>query len=329
MRRAASRRPATFVAACARPDVPGRRRGATVAPDPPQEPAPIVTPPPDPPRQRPAAPAALRGAAAPPPLPAARRSPAGIAPDGGARSLGGIWFPASGFLSLLLRDGRGVETEVAMVGARGLADVQGLGDPPGRGPLAAHGAATGRPRRSLASRQLAGRDRGRPPALSDVLRIASRALFAQTAATRARRRPRPRGRAPRPLAPDGARPQSRATRCTSPTTGRPPCWACAARGCPRRCTGSRGTGSSEPIAGGSASWTGPGLIAATNGLYALGEPRASTPPARAGGPGAQGHLVGPPPGALSSRSTPAPGRPRGARPRPIAASPGHASRGGR
>ena len=201
--------------------------------------------------------------------------------DGGARSLGGIWFPASGFLSLLLRDGRGVETEVAMVGREGVADVQGLGDRPGgvRWRLMAQqrGAA-----QVVASRQLPAAIEV-APALSDLLRIASRALFAQTAATaHAAARGRVVERLARWLLMAHDRVEGDALHLTHDRAA--------------TMLGVRRAGVSEALhrlegdrlvrahRGRVRILDRAGLIAAANGLYAPGEPRASTPPARAAGP---------------------------------------------
>ena len=48
-------------------------------------------------------------------------------------TLRGFWFPESGFISVLIRDRREVETEVAMVGREGAIDVQAPGPAEGRG----------------------------------------------------------------------------------------------------------------------------------------------------------------------------------------------------
>lgn len=99
----------------------------------------------------------------------------------GRAELGVVWFPEAGFLSVLLRDGCGGETEVAMVGREGAVGVGGPeGGPGGAGWRlvaqqwgVAHVLA---PERLSAAAAAA-------PALPDALGLASAELLAQMAAT--------------------------------------------------------------------------------------------------------------------------------------------------
>lgn len=201
--------------------------------------------------------------------------------DGGARSLGGIWFPASGFLSVLLRDGRGAETEVAMVGREGAADVQGLEAPPGRVRWRLMAQQRGAAQ-VVASWQLPAAIEV-APALSDVLRIASGALFAQVAGTvHAAARGRVVERLARWLLMAHDRVEGDALHLTHDRTA--------------IMLGVRRAGVSEALhrlegdrlvrahRGRVRILDRAGLIAATNGLYTPGEPCAPAPPARAAGP---------------------------------------------
>lgn len=101
--------------------------------------------------------------------------------DGWGPELGGVWFPESSFLSVLLRDGRGVETEVAMVGREGAAGVGGseAGEGGARWRLVARQwgvAHVVAPERLPAAAAAA-------PALLDAVQDASAELLAQMAAT--------------------------------------------------------------------------------------------------------------------------------------------------